>query len=54
MKHQTLFKLYQNYPNPFNPTTKIQFDLPSLPFLNAEGLGIRLIIYDILGKKLEP
>ncbi len=44
--------LYQNYPNPFNPTTKIRYSIPSssLPF--GKGLGVRLIVYDILGREV--
>ena len=49
------FKLYQNYPNPFNPVTKIKFNLPvpqaGLP--PSEGLRVRLIIYDILGREIK-
>jgi len=41
------FSLSQNYPNPFNPTTKIRFALPPSP--QGEGLGARVIVYDILG-----
>jgi len=43
------FALYQNYPNPFNPTTKIMFDIPPSPL---ERAGVRLIIYDILGREV--
>ena len=54
------FALYQNYPNPFNPVTKIKFALPALPLRQAglppspqgEGLGVRVIIYDILGREI--
>jgi len=42
--------LYQNYPNPFNPVTKITFALPPSP--QGEGLGVRVIVYDILGKEV--
>jgi len=45
------FSLSQNYPNPFNPTTKIRFALPLSP--KGEGLGVRLKIYDILGREVE-
>jgi photosystem II stability/assembly factor-like uncharacterized protein len=46
------FKLYQNYPNPFNPVTKIKFDLPLLPSPQGEGSGVRVIIYNTLGKEI--
>jgi len=62
------FSLSQNYPNPFNPTTKIRFQAPlsppeggkhdsplsfgDLPDGKAGGQGVRLIIYDILGKEI--
>ena len=39
------FTLEQNYPNPFNPTTKINFAIPKLSFVNLK-------IYDILGKEI--
>jgi len=45
------FTLFQNYPNPFNPVTKIRFGLPPSP--QGEGLGVRVIIYDILGREVE-
>jgi photosystem II stability/assembly factor-like uncharacterized protein len=52
------FKLYQNYPNPFNPTTKIKFDVPSAPLSFGEGnapygAGVRLIIFDALGREIQ-
>ncbi len=59
------FSLSQNYPNPFNPVTKIKFDIPTplnppkggkmtgdTPLSFGEGLGVRLIIYDILGREI--
>jgi len=47
------FSLFQNYPNPFKPVTKIKFDIPSTPLSSiGEGPGVRLIIYDILGKEI--
>ncbi len=45
------FALYQNYPNPFNPVTKIRFSIPLLRGV-AEGRGVLLKIYDILGKEI--
>ncbi len=46
--------LYQNYPNPFNPTTKIKFSIPFLPLSKgeAEGVRVRLRIYDLLGREV--
>ncbi len=40
------FVLKQNYPNPFNPVTKIAFDVPA-------SSQVELIVYDILGRKIE-
>jgi photosystem II stability/assembly factor-like uncharacterized protein len=40
------YKLFQNYPNPFNPSTTISFSIPK------SGL-VKLIIYDVLGKKIK-
>jgi Secretion system C-terminal sorting domain len=46
------FELNQNYPNPFNPTTTISYTVPA-----AAETGyipsIQLVIYDILGRKVE-
>ncbi len=60
------FALYQNYPNPFNPSTKIKFQIA--PPLRTNGaplppsggdvpavagsVGVRLIIYDALGREV--
>jgi|ERR1035437_673295 chitinase len=41
-----LFNLYNNYPNPFNPSTIIKFSL-------SEYSGVKLIIYDVLGRVIE-
>ena len=53
------FILNQNYPNPFNPSTTISFSIPTLPSSfplrkgrNEEGF-VTLIVYDILGRKIE-
>jgi len=47
------FSLGQNYPNPFNPVTKIKFDIPAAPLSSiGEGPGVRLIIYNILGREI--
>lgn len=48
----TEYKLEQNYPNPFNPTTKIRYSIPSTTLSFGEGLGVRLIVYDILGNQV--
>ncbi len=45
------FLLHQNYPNPFNPVTKIKFDIP-LNKGGDQGLSVKLIIYDVLGKEV--
>jgi predicted acyl esterase len=37
------FSLFQNYPNPFNPSI--------LPF-SGEGLEVKLVVYDILGREV--
>jgi hypothetical protein len=54
------FSLSQNYPNPFNPTTKIKFDVASplrtkgarLPLSGGESEGVKIIIFDILGREI--
>ena len=40
-----VFTLHQNAPNPFNPAT-------SIPFSLAEGGTVRLIVHDVLGRKV--
>ncbi len=42
----TDFELNQNYPNPFNPSTTIKFAIP-------EATNVSLVIYDMLGNKVE-
>ena len=39
------FTLSQNFPNPFNPSTRINYSL-------AETADVRLIVYDILGRRV--
>ena len=46
------FSLEQNYPNPFNPTTTIRYSIPSSPLPFGKGLGVRLEVYDILGREV--
>lgn len=46
------FELMQNYPNPFNPSTKIKFTVPHSLLSLGEGMGVRLIVYDILGNQV--
>ncbi len=45
----TLFSLEHNYPNPFNPSTTIKYSIPSN--LNY-GVNVKLIVYDVLGRKV--
>ena len=45
-----VYNLFQNYPNPFNPTTKIKFDIPPS---SLERAGVRLIVYDVLGRVVQ-
>ena len=55
------YSLSQNYPNPFNPTTRIKFNVApplNLPLTGGDvtatagTVGVKLIIYDILGKQI--
>ena len=43
----TRFHLHDAYPNPFNPSTTIRFDVPV-------HSHIRLSLYDVLGRELDP
>ena len=43
--------LYQNYPNPFNPYTIIKYEIPITR--DVTNRNVKLIIYDILGRKVE-
>ncbi|MBL8016261.1 MAG: T9SS type A sorting domain-containing protein [Ignavibacteria bacterium] len=45
------YELLQNYPNPFNPVTKLRFNIPLLRGV-AEGRGVLLKVYDVLGKEI--
>ena len=47
------FSISQNYPNPFNPSTKIKFEIPISPISFGERHGVRLVIFDILGREVE-
>jgi photosystem II stability/assembly factor-like uncharacterized protein len=44
--------LFQNYPNPFNPVTRIKFSISHTPLFFGEGQGVRLSIFDILGREV--
>lgn len=46
------FKLFNNYPNPFNPATKICYSISSTPLSFIKEIGVRLVIYDILGNEI--
>jgi chitinase len=46
LKSPVSFNLYNNYPNPFNPSTIIKFSL-------EENTRVKLIIYDVMGRKIE-
>ena len=53
------FRLYQNYPNPFPavsgtsvPTTTIKYSIPAVGTAHELSLQTRLIVYDILGRKV--
>ncbi len=43
------FSLKQNYPNPFNASTRIEFAIPYA----LSNKRVRLVIYDVLGKKVK-
>jgi photosystem II stability/assembly factor-like uncharacterized protein len=44
-------KLFQNYPNPFNSKSKIKYQI-SKTEVRSEKSGVRLVVYDILGKEI--
>jgi len=56
------YSLSQNYPNPFNPVTNIQFNIPLLRGVTAEGgqlvtpwregVFVKLTIFDLLGREV--
>lgn len=49
------YSLSQNYPNPFNPVTNIQFNIPLLRGVTAEGgrgVFVKLTVYDLLGREI--
>jgi hypothetical protein len=48
----TEYKLEQNYPNPFNPTTKIRYSIQETSLPLGKWLGVRLVVYDILGNEV--
>ncbi len=43
------FKLYDAYPNPFNPAATLRFEIPE----NQSSINSKLIIYDVLGRKVK-
>ncbi|MFN3873101.1 MAG: T9SS type A sorting domain-containing protein, partial [Ignavibacterium sp.] len=45
--------LYQNFPNPFNPITTIEYDLPASLSPSKGGTLVKLIVYDILGRRVK-
>ncbi len=45
------FILRQNYPNPFNPVTVISYTVPAN--ISDQESGVRLIVYDNLGKEIK-
>jgi hypothetical protein len=46
------FELSQNYPNPFNPSTKINYNIPTLTNSSKVEITVQLKIYDILGNEV--
>ncbi len=44
------FSLMQNYPNPFNTGSTIVYDVPGTVSRSAAASGVRLRVYDILGR----
>jgi hypothetical protein len=48
----TVIRLEQNYPNPFNPSTTIAYSIPRSRESGVESKEIKLVVYDILGRKV--
>jgi hypothetical protein len=48
----TSVTLAQNYPNPFNPSTVIQYTVASGNDKESGSAGVRLAVYDILGRQV--
>jgi hypothetical protein len=46
------FSLLQNYPNPFNAASTIVYDVPGTVSRSAAASGVRLTVYDILGRRV--
>jgi hypothetical protein len=46
------FSLMQNYPNPFNAGSTIAYSVPGTVSKSAAASGVRLAVYDILGRSV--
>ncbi len=46
------FSLRQNYPNPFNTSSTIAFVVPGIVTGNAAPAGVKLTVYDLLGRRV--
>ena len=44
--------LHQNNPNPFSSTTKIEFNIPDLPFKDSDFRMTNLSVYNAIGQKV--